>query len=183
MHSREALARKTAGFGLIELLITVAILAILVAVAFPSFEGSMRNNRVTSATNEMIASLSLARMEALRNPRGAVLCASGDGINCGSNWNDGWMVFIDVDGDGDPGGTDDRILRYVQGKSRMSVASTSGGGVAFANKIIFDNRGRVDEHSRTLTLQPDTCPTGQQLRRTIDVGLTGQARTTRVACT
>lgn len=168
---------------MVELMVVVAILAVVAAIAFPSFETSMRTNRIATATNEMIASLSLARMEALRNPGGAVICASGDGATCGSSWNDGWMVFIDVDGDGNPGGADDRVLRYVQGKNKIDVAGASLGGATFANRIIFDNRGRVDEHTRTLTIRPDTCPTGQQLRRTIEVTRTGQSRTSRVACT
>lgn len=182
MYSRQMLARRLSGFSLVELMVTLAIVAILVAIAFPSFEGSMRNNRVTTATNEMIASLSLARMEALRNPEGAVICASGDGSSCGSNWNDGWMVFIDVNGDGNPGGVNDRVLRFVQAKNRVVVASASAGGTTFANRIIYDHRGRVNGHTRTLSIQPDTCPSGQQLRRAIDVSLTGQARTTQVAC-
>ncbi len=171
MHSRRA-----SGFSMVELVITIAIVAILVALAFPSFEGSMRSNRVTTATNEMIASLSLARMEALRNPGGAGICASSDGATCGDDWDAGWMVWIDVDGNGAPGGTNDRVLRFTQGKRRTVVTVDSPD-----DAILFDNRGRADA-AREITIEPDECPSGQQLIREIGVALTGQARTTREAC-
>lgn len=171
------------GFSVIELLVAIAIVAILLAVAFPSFEGSIRRNRVTSTANEIIATLSLARMEGLRNPQGAVICTSADGATCGGTWNDGWMVWIDANGDGAPGGASDRVLRYVQGKPRLTISATSPGGATFANRIHFDNRGRPDTHTRTITVQPDTCPTSQELVRQVGVGLTGQARITKQACT
>ena len=174
------------GFSLVELMITIAIVAILVALAFPSFEDSLRNNRVTSTTNELIASLSLARMEALRNPGGAFICTSSDGATCsgsGGSWNDGWIVWIDANGDGNPGGANDRVLRYVEGKHRLDVSAASPGGATFANRIRFDNRGRVDTHTRQIEVQPDTCPTGRQLVSEINIALTGQARSSKKACT
>lgn len=175
-------ARLTSGFSLVELIIAIAILAILLAIGLPSFQGSLRSNRVTSTTNELIASISLARSEALRNPGGAVLCTTEDGATCGGNWNNGWMVWVDVDGDGAPGGPNDRVLRYVQGKNQMNVTATSPGGAAFASSITFDNRGRADLFTRTITVQPDVCPAGVQLVREIDISLSGQARFEKETC-
>lgn len=174
---------RTSGFSLIELLVTIAIVAILVALAFPSFQGSLRSNRVTSATNELIASISLARTEGMRNPRGAVICTSADGTSCGGTWNDGWIVWIDVNGNGNLDAPNDRILRYVRANNRLTFTATSPGGAAFANTIVFNNRGRADPHSRTLTLQPDDCPSGQQLHRQLELARTGQVRTTKGTCT
>ena len=67
---------NAAGISLIELLVAVAIVAILLAIAFPNFEGSMRRNRLATTTNELLGSVALARSEAIRNTRGAGICAS-----------------------------------------------------------------------------------------------------------
>ena len=83
------------GFSLVELLVAIAIVAILVAAAFPSFEGSLRRNRLATTTNELIASVSLARSEAIRSTDGGGVCASADGLACGSDWNAGWLVWVD----------------------------------------------------------------------------------------
>ncbi len=71
--------RRADGFTLVELMVTVAMLAILSAIAFPSFQSTLRSNRVATATNEMIAAIALARSEAVRNNRGSSICASSDG--------------------------------------------------------------------------------------------------------
>lgn len=169
------------GFTLIELLVTVAIVAILVAVGFPAFEGSMRSNRVATSTNGLMASLALARSEAVRNPTGAALCTSTAGTACnGATWDDGWMVWIDLDGDGAPD-AGERVVRYTQGNDRMAVTATATAGGT--QLIQFDARGRVvGNRSLTITLQPDTCPSGQPLVRVLTVFLTGQLRVARGNC-
>lgn len=170
----------TSGFSLIELMITIAIVAILLALAFPSFEGSLRSNRVATGTNELMASLSLARSEAIRNPTGAALCTSTDGAACGGDWNDGWMVWVDLDGDGipDPG---ERVVRYVQANDRLVLAATSSS--ADETKIRFDSRGRAND-TYAIDLRPDNCPPGQLLIRELNVSTTGQVRIDRDdACT
>lgn len=175
-------SRRISGFSLIELMITIAVVAILLALAFPSFEGSMRSNRVASASNELMASFSLARTEGLRSPGGAVVCTSTNGSTCGGDWNDGWIVWIDANGDGAPGGANDRVLRHVQALNRMDISATSPGGATAANRIVFDNRGRVDTHTREIVLQPDSCPAGGPYRRELDIALTGQVKLTRGVC-
>lgn len=172
---------RAAGFSMIELMITIAIVAILMALAFPSFEGSMRSNRVATTTNELIASLSLARSEALRNPGGAVICTSTDGLACGGAWTDGWIVWIDVDGDGamDPG---DRVVRTITPNNRVTLTATAAAGSELV--LRFDSYGRmVDNNIRQIQLQPSDCPTGQQLRRQLDIAGTGQVRTSPQTCT
>ncbi len=85
------------GFTLIELIITVAIAAIVMAIGVPSFQGMMRNNRAATQANEMISALNLARSEAVKRGRRVSLCPSSNGTGCsGTDWKSGWIVFVDT---------------------------------------------------------------------------------------
>lgn len=169
------------GFTLIELLVTVAVMAILLAIGLPSFQGSMRSNRVATATNELMASLSLARSEAIRSPGGAAVCASTDGTACnGTSWNDGWIVWIDLDGNNSLG-TGERVLRYVEGIAKLDIDVTTA--ETDENLILFDSRGRTVGAERDFELKPDTCPSGHELVRTLALSLTGQTKVERSSCT
>src|SRR5690606_7896913 len=92
--------RNFAGFTLLELMVVIAIAAILLALALPSFTSTLRSNRVATSTNELLATLSLARSEAVRNTRGAGVCTSADGGACGGDWDSGWLVWGDSNGNG-----------------------------------------------------------------------------------
>ena len=170
------------GFSLIELMVTVAIVAILVAIGLPSFQASMRSYGVATGANELMASFALARTEALRSPGGAGICSTLDGIACGGDWNDGWMVWVDMDGDGAPTGANDRVLRHIEGKDNLKLEVTAPGGAAEAVTIRFDNRGRRVGQARTLSLSPEDCPAGHDLVRNVALGATGQASVTKGAC-
>jgi type IV fimbrial biogenesis protein FimT len=169
---------RALGFSLIELMVTIAIVAILLALGLPSFEGSMRSNRVATTTNEMLASLALARSEAIRGSHKSVICASVDGSTCGAglDWNDGWIVAADFDRDA--AGDFEQIVRYVQAHPRVVFAGTA------ATKIEFDYRGRPNPvgSAGTITVQPDQCPTDQALRRELTLNGVGQVTTKRTAC-
>lgn len=170
------------GFSLIELMVVVAITAILLTIGLPSFQSSLRSNRVATSTNELLASFSLARSEAIRSPGGAAICSSTNGTACGGDWNDGWMVWIDIDGDGAPTGADDRVLRYIEGNDKLELTTVAGGGAAEAVLVRFDQRGRRIGAARTITVQPSECPTGHNLVRNVEVGATGQVSVTKENC-
>ena len=166
---------RASGFSLIELMVTIAIVAILLALGLPSFEGSMRSNRLATTTNEMLASLSLARSEAIRSTQRSKVCASTDGENCDGTWNDGWMVSTDAD---DDDSDFEQVIRYVQGHPRLAIAGSA------PTEIVFDYRGRPDAASagETITLQPDQCPAGQQLVRVMRINNLGQVNTVKGTC-
>ncbi len=90
------------GFTLIELIVTMAIAAILVTVAVPSFSSIIQNNRISAETNQLIASLQLTRSTAVKQQRNAQICVSTDQATCtgGTNWASGWIVWVDQDNDG-----------------------------------------------------------------------------------
>ena len=180
--------RRTEGFTLIELMVTVAIVALLLTIGLPSFQNSLRSNRIATTTNELMASLALARSEAIRSPGGARICASSDGATCsGESWNDGWMVWIDADeadGSSDPTDDDDRVVRYVQGRDKINIVATATSGVEEdANNIRFDRRGRIENGQRDIEIQPEGCASGQSLLRTVAVTPSGQVRVEKGECT
>ncbi|MDG2524560.1 Tfp pilus assembly protein FimT/FimU [Stenotrophomonas sp. HITSZ_GD] len=167
--------RSSRGFTLVELMVTIAVLAILVAIAFPSFEATFRSNRVATTNNALLSALSMARSEAVRNTRGGGVCASADGEGCNGNWSNGWIAFADNDGSGDF--TDgDTVINFTQLNPKMEA---DGDGV---DVIAFNSRGmRVSTADQAIVLRPTTCG-GQELQRTVNVSPTGTVRVTKGNC-
>lgn len=98
----------TRGFTLIELLITLVIAGILTAIAVPSMQNFVESNRLSTAANDLLADINLARTEAIKRQGGftagatgrLVMCASSNGTDCSAaptTWNSGWIVFWDQD--------------------------------------------------------------------------------------
>ncbi|MBS4050679.1 MAG: GspH/FimT family pseudopilin [Methylomonas sp.] len=82
---------ESLGFTLIELMVTIAIAAILLGVAIPNFTSVITRSRLTANTNEFITSLNLARSEAIKRGQHVVVRKTG------TNWENGWQVFVDID--------------------------------------------------------------------------------------
>lgn len=86
--------RASTGFTLIEVMVAIAILAILLTVAVPAFQDSSLNSQLRATSTEMIAAANLARTEAIKRRRPVRLCVSANGTSCGSgNWRQGWIVI------------------------------------------------------------------------------------------
>jgi type IV fimbrial biogenesis protein FimT len=91
-------AMKQSGATLLELMVVLAVSAILLGIGVPSFVGLANSSRLTSATNELVSSLHLARSEAIKRNSRVVLCTSTMGTSCAASgsWQQGWLVFHDV---------------------------------------------------------------------------------------
>ncbi len=92
---RTSRIRPDRGFSLMELMIAIAILAIVIAIAVPSFSGVIGDSKLRGQVSELQAALSYARTEAIRQNRNVVFCHSNNGINCTippeAGW-EGWLV-------------------------------------------------------------------------------------------
>jgi type IV fimbrial biogenesis protein FimT len=93
--------KKYSGFTLIELMITLFIVGILLAVGVPSLKTFMQSNQLVAASNELISALHLARSEAIKLNARVSICESSNGKTCATSgsWKDGWIVFVDANGD------------------------------------------------------------------------------------
>jgi len=153
--------RTQAGFTLYELLITVLVIGVILTFAVPNMQDFTRNSRMTSTANDMHAAFHLARSESSRAKSNITICPSGDGASCGGTWEDGYIVFVDEDGDLTVDGGTDSVLRrhdaIAEGVSLavaddatyFSYASTGlgrpnvGGNTAVSQVVMCDNRGNI----------------------------------------
>ena len=112
-----ALMRKTKqyGFTIYELLITMLMIGIILSIGVPSMSGFMQNSRISGTANDLHSSFQLARSEAARSKSNITICASANSMDaaaaCGGTFDDGWIIFIDLNGDLTRGGGGENVLR------------------------------------------------------------------------
>lgn len=97
--------RRRSGFTLIELMIAIAVAAILITLATPSFRLLIQNNRISGAANDFVTALNLARGEAIKRGATVFICRTDDPqaappdcqrANNGwhdGNWSTGWLIY------------------------------------------------------------------------------------------
>lgn len=135
--------RHHSGMTLIELLVTLVVLSVVIGIAIPSFRELVLNNRMTSQLNSLSGTVAFARSSASSQPGASVtLCSSSDSATCSgnANWENGWIVFRDQDGDAVVDAGDDEIIRVNSGLSGGNTLRVRGfGGVNSA--VRFDAEG------------------------------------------
>jgi len=128
MHDRYSL-RGQRGFTLLELLTTISIVAILTAIAVPSFD-YLNNRRITQTQVENLQrALALARQTALAKNRQVALCPSLDGNACANSqdWSSGYLVFIDAnENEAFDVAAGDVPVEFIYGVRNVAGQSTSG---------------------------------------------------------
>ena len=86
------------GFTLIELVMTLAVAAIVLALAVPNLSNLIRSNRLTSSANEMVAMLQEARVAAVSNRASVEVCPSADGATCAASLGSRWIAVMTKNG-------------------------------------------------------------------------------------
>ena len=155
--------RTQSGFTLYELLITVLIVSVIVSFGIPNMQTFAANSRITSTANDLHSAFHLARSESSRAKTNITICASSNSMasdaNCSGNWNQGFIVFVDIDGDIDRSGAGETVLRahpaldsevtyaIADDATYFSYSSTGlgrpnvGGNPAVSQIVICDDRG------------------------------------------
>ncbi len=157
--------RNLSGFTLYELLITIVIIGIVLTFGIPNFGVFTQNSRIASTANDMHSSFYLGRSEAARSKSNITICASNNSMGAatctGGTFDDGWIIFVDLNGDIQRAGVDENVLRrhppiddaidisMNPGATFFSFAPTGlgrgnqSGFTAIQTAVICDGRGNV----------------------------------------
>ncbi len=164
---------KARGFTLLELMVTIFVVAIILGIGIPSFLQTIQTSRMASTTNDLITGMHLARSEAVKRRAPVTICSSNDpfavtpACNPGGNFN-GWVIFVDdadLGGDGQPDGNisidpGELILQAHDAMPQQITVSADSGFASFSASgfrrngpagpsvtmmLFCDDRGNVDQ--------------------------------------
>lgn len=164
------------GFTLIELMVTIALMAIMLGIAAPSFVTFKRNSELTSIANNFLAALNAARTEAMkRNMFAMVMPANND-----NDWSKGWTVFVDTNDNGvfDSG---DIVVMKQESPPPYITLTGSNSTAASPSYVRYDGSGfsrpmNSDPSDTTLTIaRSDASSDVRQIRR-VKIAPTGRPR-------
>jgi type IV fimbrial biogenesis protein FimT len=116
--------RAQAGFNLIELMVVLLIAAVISAMGGPILAATTERNRLRTQADRILTTLNLTRSEAVKRNQAVSVCRSSDGTSCTGNWEDGWIVFTNADGDNTVDAGIDTVVRVYAG---LKAGHTLGG--------------------------------------------------------
>lgn len=130
IHGTIAPAGQLRGFTLVELIVTLAIGAVLISIAVPPMTEMLNTQKANSTVNALFTSLNHARSEAIKRNARAVLCKSATGLSCtsGGGWEQGWILFHDANNNAalDAG----EVVVHQQGPTTQGTRLTGNAPVA-----------------------------------------------------
>ena len=156
MDVENSLPRRTRGLTLVELVTTLAVAGVSLAVVLPGWSAFAGRSQITSTANQLLTHLRYARNEAVTRQKKVSLCPSDDGESCSGDprgWQRGYIVFIDNDGNRrlDPNeemlrvqAAQQRELRLFSTAGRPAVTFSADGGAWGSNttfSVCLDNSG------------------------------------------
>jgi len=131
--------KHESAFTLIELMITIAVVAVALTVGVPSFNNVIERNQLTVHINELVSTLHFARSEAVRRNTNVGICHSDDGSSCGgAGYEDGWIIFTDINNDGDYADTNEELIRVNDGLPNNYTMHTNSLGL-----FKYDAKGKA----------------------------------------
>ena len=131
------------GLSLIELMIVLALAAILLGVAIPSFQSLVERNHLTATTNTLVFSLQTARSEAIKRALPAGVCTSNNSLDAdagcaaGSGYVGGWIAYIDDNSNGSRDAGEEIVMAVEDRGAGFTITPDA----QFASQVYFDESG------------------------------------------
>lgn len=175
------MSTRQKGLTLVELMVTLAVAIVLIAVGMPLFTSVAANNRASANTNMLVTAFNLARSEAVGRATTVSVCSSassppGATPACGSaaQWGNGWFVFEDRGTLGSVDSGDVRLRIWEMPTGSPPSITVTGGAAATFNYL-----GAADA---VHTYQLSQTGSAANLTRCVTVTATGQIRSKRGTC-
>ena len=169
MVSKRQFLRPT-GFTTIELIMVMAIAAILIAIVVPSFKSAIQTASTTREINTFVGDLGFARAEAIKEGVPVTICASSDGATCSgsTSWQSGWIVFSNSTLSANPSGTPLRKqIAFTSTDTLVSDNNTSA--------INFSSEGfTVSLPGNPVTFALQTAPVTSSLTQCVAINIAGR---------
>jgi type IV fimbrial biogenesis protein FimT len=162
--------RYSRAFTLIELMVTITVLAVVIGLAAPSFSSMLRENRLAALSTEVQGALQLARSEAVKRHENITVCRSNAAQTAcenGTNWGAGWLITR-------MNGANVQVLKIwapVQG----TVVTGPNAGITFRSNGMSSSAA-----AQNWSVTDSSCSSNQ--KRTISVNITGSATLSKGAC-
>jgi len=152
--------KRASGFTLTEMMVVLAIIAILLGIGVPSYRYVTNASRASSEINALLGDLMYARAEAIKEGQTVSLCVSSDGANCSGSlaWGNGWIVFPDPTASDTPAaGSVLRVQQAFTGTTPDSLTSDTGiSAVSFNRDGFTQSAGGAAFPATTMTLHDPT---------------------------
>jgi type IV fimbrial biogenesis protein FimT len=167
--------RRRSGFTLIELIMTITVAAILLAIGVPSFKYVTSANRASSEINALLGDMQFARGEAIKEGQTITICAAANGVPpcLGTTaWQTGWIVFSDVAGNGVFGGTDVQLKMQKTFSSTDTLTADNG-----ITSVTFSREGFTSSLPGPVIFRLQTNPVDANYTRCLSATIVGALST------
>lgn len=162
---------KSRGFTLIELMIVLALLALMLGLAAPSFQRTIARQKVTATTSDLMASVMQARSEAITNNQQTIVQPLVD-----SDWSRGWRTYIDTDKSKTFAAGTDQLISTVAPAADTVVQNEKALNDAVGNLIGFNPTGFLLGNNAGRVVFASAMIPAAEYRKGIKISVTGRAR-------
>lgn len=164
------------GFTLIEVMVSLAVLGVLIAIAIPSFSNTIKRYRISEIRDELTASLQMARSEAIR--RGVQIIVARNTINCvfdmpdSQDWHCGWRLVVDSNNNGNVNASEEVIHNTVLPAGYMLGHPNAGS----PSKVVANRWGQISPLANRFVISPIATGVADPETLTICIGSGGRIR-------